>query len=127
MAQARGSRGADMLAASLARAGVRRVFSLSGNHIMPLYDALLDVRIPIVHVRHEGAAVHMADAWARLTGEVGVALLTGGPGHANGVSALYTAGASESPVVLLSGQAPLGQVGRGAFQEWTRSRSLPRW
>ena len=117
MAHARGSRGADMLAASLARAGVRRVFSLSGNHIMPLYDALLDVRIPIVHVRHEGAAVHMADAWARLTGEVGVALLTGGPGHANGVSALYTAGASESPMVLLSGQAPLGQVGRGAFQE----------
>jgi acetolactate synthase-1/2/3 large subunit len=117
MAQARGSRGADVLASSLARAGVRRVFSLSGNHIMPLYDALLDARIPIVHVRHEGAAVHMADAWARLTGEVGVALLTGGPGHANGVSALYTAGASESPVVLLSGQAPLGQIGRGAFQE----------
>jgi acetolactate synthase-1/2/3 large subunit len=117
MGQARGSRGADVLAASLARAGVRRVFSLSGNHIMALYDALLDVRIPIVHVRHEGAAVHMADAWARLTGETGVALLTGGPGHANGVSALYTAGASESPVVLLSGQAPLGQLGRGAFQE----------
>ncbi len=117
MGQARGSRGADVLAASLARAGVRRVFSLSGNHIMSLYDALLDVQIPIVHVRHEGAAVHMADAWARLTGEVGVALLTGGPGHANGVSALYTAGASESPVVLLSGQAPLGQLGRGAFQE----------
>ena len=117
MGQARGSRGADMLAASLSRAGVRRVFSLSGNHIMALYDALLDVDIPIVHVRHEGAAVHMADAWARLTGEVGVALLTGGPGHANGVSALYTAGASESPVVLLSGQAPLAQLGRGAFQE----------
>ena len=117
MGQARGSRGADVLAASLARAGVRRVFSLSGNHIMSLYDGLLDAGIPIVHVRHEGAAVHMADAWARLTGEVGVALLTGGPGHANGVSALYTAGASESPVVLLSGQAPLGQVGRGAFQE----------
>jgi len=117
MVQARGSRGADVLAASLARAGVRRVFSLSGNHIMALYDALLDVDIPVVHVRHEGAAVHMADAWARLTGEVGVALLTGGPGHANGVSALYTAGASESPVVLLSGQAPLGQLGRGAFQE----------
>ena len=117
MGQARGSRGADVLAASLARAGVRRVFSLSGNHIMAVYDALLDVGIPIVHVRHEGAAVHMADAWARLTGEVGVALLTGGPGHANGVSALYTASASESPVVLLSGQAPLGQLGRGAFQE----------
>jgi acetolactate synthase I/II/III large subunit len=115
--QVRGSRGADVLAASLARAGVRRVFSLSGNHIMPFYDALLDQHIPITHVRHEGAAVHMADAWARLTGEVGVALLTGGPGHANGVSALYTALAAESPVVLLSGQAPTNQLGRGAFQE----------
>jgi len=117
MSQSNGRRGADVLAASLARAGVRRVFSLSGNHIMPLYDALLDQRIPIVHVRHEGAAVHMADAWARLTGEIGVALLTGGPGHANGLSALFTAQAAESPVVLLSGQAPLGQIGRGAFQE----------
>jgi len=110
-------RGADVLARSLARAGTRYVFTLSGNHIMPVFDAALDAGLPLIHVRHEAAAVHMADAWARLTGEVGVALLTGGPGHANGVSALYTALASESPVVLLSGHAPLGELGRGAFQE----------
>ena len=129
MGQARGSRGADMLAASLSRAGVRRVFSLSGNHIMALYDALLDVDIPIVHVRHEGAAVHMADAWARLTGEVGVALLTGGPGHANGVSALYTAGASESPVVYASRRAgnerPLALGVRGTGRRCCRPPA--RW
>jgi len=59
----------------------------------------------------------MADAWGRLTGEVGVALVTGGPGHANAVSALYTAMMAESPVVLLSGHAPNAEVGRGAFQE----------
>jgi len=59
----------------------------------------------------------MADAWARLTGEAGIAMLTGGPGHANGIGALYTALASESPVVLLSGHAPLGELGRGSFQE----------
>src|ERR1700741_4837990 len=110
-------RGADLVAQSLVRAGVKRVFSLSGNHIMMLYDAALDARLAITHVRHEGAAVRMADAWARLTGEPGIALFTGGPGHANAVGALYTALASESPVVMLSGHAPLNEVGRGSFQE----------
>jgi acetolactate synthase-1/2/3 large subunit len=110
-------RGADVLARALAAAGVRHLFSLSGNQIMPIYDAALEARLSIVHVRHEGAAVHMADAWGRLTGEPGVALLTGGPGHANGVGALYTALAAESPMVLLSGHAPLAELGRGAFQE----------
>jgi acetolactate synthase-1/2/3 large subunit len=93
------------------------VFTLSGNHIMPVFDAALDARIGLVHTRHEAAAVHMADAWARLTGEPGVALVTGGPGHANAVSALYTASMAESPVVLLSGHAPNEQLGKGAFQE----------
>jgi acetolactate synthase-1/2/3 large subunit len=110
-------RGADIVARALADAGVRHLFSLSGNQIMPVYDAALEARLSIVHVRHEGAAVHMADAWGRLTGEPGVALLTGGPGHANGVGALYTALAAESPLVLLSGHAPLAELGRGAFQE----------
>jgi acetolactate synthase-1/2/3 large subunit len=100
---------------------VRHLFSLSGNQIMPVYDAALDARLSIVHVRHEGAAVHMADAWGRLTGEPGVALLTGGPGHANGVGALYTALAGESPVVMLSGHAPLAELGRGAFQEMAQA------
>lgn len=110
-------RGADVLARALAGAGVRHLFSLSGNHVMPVYDAALEARLAIVHVRHEGAAVHMADAWGRLTGEPGVALVTGGPGHANSVGALYTALAAESPLVLLSGAAPLAELGRGAFQE----------
>jgi acetolactate synthase-1/2/3 large subunit len=110
-------RGADILARAIARAGVRRLFALSGNHVMVVFDAAIDAKLELVHVRHEAAAVHMADAWARLTGEVGVALVTGGPGHANAVSALYTALGAESPVVLLSGHAPLGELGRGAFQE----------
>ncbi len=84
---------------------------------MPVFDAALDARLSIVHVRHEAAAVHMADAWGRLTGEPGVALVTGGPGHANAVSALYTALAADSPLVLISGHAPLAELGRGAFQE----------
>lgn len=110
-------RGADIFCRSLAAAGFQRVFALSGNHIMPLYDAAIEAKLAITHVRYEGAAVHMADAWARLTGEPGIVWLTGGPGHANGVGALYTALAAESPLVLVSGHAPLNELGRGAFQE----------
>jgi acetolactate synthase-1/2/3 large subunit len=110
-------RGADLLVRTLAAAGVRKLFALSGNHVMPVFDAALDAGLDIVHVRHEAAAVHMADAWGRLTGEVGVALVTGGPGHANAVSALYTALEAESPVLLLSGHAALAELGKGAFQE----------
>ncbi len=114
-------RGADILARALAVASARQLFSLSGNQIMPVYDAAIDAGINITHVRHEGAAVHMADAWGRLTGEPGIALLTGGPGHANGIGALYTALAAESPLVMLSGHAPLNQLGRGAFQEMAQA------
>jgi acetolactate synthase-1/2/3 large subunit len=115
------SRGADLVAGALARAGVRHLFALSGNHVMPVFDAALDARLPIVHVRHEAAAVHMADAWGRLTGEPGVALVTGGPGHANAVGALYTALAAESPMLLLSGHASTAELGRGAFQEMAQA------
>src|SRR5882724_4412360 len=110
-------RGADVLARSMASAGVRHIFTLSGNHIMPIFDAALDAGIALIHTRHEAAAVHMADAFARLTGEPGIALVTGGPGHANAVGALYTAAMAESPVVLLSGHAPNNELGLGAFQE----------
>ena len=110
-------RGADALCRTLHAAGVTRIFTLSGNHIMPVFDAALDAGIELIHVRHEAAAVHMADACARITGKPAVALVTGGPGHANAVSALYTAQMSESPVVLLSGHAPNDQLGMGSFQE----------
>lgn len=113
--------GADNFVKALELAGVTKVFTLSGNHIMPVYNALFDSKIDLIHTRHEAAAVHMADAWARLTGEVGIALVTGGPGHANAVSALYTASMAESPVVLVSGHAPLNQLGKGAFQEMAQA------
>ena len=109
--------GAQALTRALRAAGISRIFTLSGNHIMPVFDAALDAGIELIHVRHEAAAVHMADAWARLTGEPGVAMVTGGPGHANAVGALYTASMAESPVVLLSGHAPWRELGLGAFQE----------
>lgn len=110
-------RGADALVRSLQDAGVRCVFSLSGNQIMPVYDALLDSDIRLVHVRHEAAAVYMAEAWAQLTGQIGVALVTAGAGFGNALGALISAQASETPLVLLSGDSPRGQDGMGAFQE----------
>src|SRR5215212_2586292 len=112
-----GLRGADIVAQSLERLGVRRAFTLSGNHIMSIFDAAIEAKLDLVHVRHEAAAVHMADAWGRLTGEVGIAMVTGGPGHANAVGALYTALGAESPMVLLSGHAATWELGRGGFQE----------
>ena len=85
-------RGADIVAETLARLECRTVFTLSGNHIMPIFDAALETGLDLVHVRHEAAAVHMADAYGRLTGKPGIALVTGGPGHANAAAALATTG-----------------------------------
>ena len=114
-------RGADAIVETFKLAGIKTIFTLSGNHIMPIFDALIDSGIRLIHTRHEAAAVHMADAYARLTGEVGIALVTGGPGHANAISALYTAQMAESPVILISGHAPLSQLGKGAFQEMAQA------
>src|SRR6266700_6364830 len=110
-------RGADIVARSLKRLGCARVFTLSGNHIMSIFDAAIEAGLDLVHVRHEAAAVHMADAHGRLTGEPGIALVTGGPGHANAVGALFTALGAEAPMVLLSGHAATWELGRGGFQE----------
>ena len=111
------STGADAIVDVLLAAGVRCIFSLSGNQIMPLYDALLDSGIRLVHVRHEAAAVYMAEAWAQLTGQPGIALVTAGAGFGNALGALISARASETPVILLSGDSPRSQDGMGAFQE----------
>ena len=110
-------RAADLLIQTLKKLDTKYIFSLSGNQIMPIYDACIDSGIQIIHVRHESAAVHMADAWGRLTGQPGVALIAGGPGFANGLSASYVAQIAESPVVVLSGHAALKTAGKMAFQE----------
>lgn len=109
--------GAQLVTDALQRAGVKTIFSLSGNQIMPIYDACIDAGIRIVHVRHEAAAVYMADAWAQLTGEIGVALVTAAPGITNCLSPVYSARLAESPILLISGDSPISQDGMGAFQE----------
>lgn len=109
-------RGADVIVQTLIEAGVSKIFSLSGNQIMPIFDACIDADIEIIHTRHEAAAVFMADAYGQLTGKVGVAMVSAGPGTANAVGPLYSARSAESPVLLLSGDTPLSQEGMGGFQ-----------
>src|SRR6185503_7066909 len=115
------NRGADALLRAMRARGVAKIFTVSGNHVMPVFDAALDAGIDLIHARHEAATVHMADAYARVSGRVGIALVTGGPGHANAVSALYTARMAEAPLVLVSGHAPRSQLGMGAFQEMAQA------
>ena len=110
-------RGADIVVRTLERAGHTDIFTLSGNHIMSLFDAAIETKLSLMHVRHEAATVHMADAYGRLTGRPGIAWVTGGPGHANAVGALFTALGQETPMVLLSGHTETDQLGRGGFQE----------
>ncbi len=110
-------RGADIVVRTLERAGHTDIFTLSGNHIMSLFDAAIDTKLSLMHVRHEAATVHMADAYGRLTGRPGIAWVTGGPGHANAVGALFTALGQETPMVLMSGHTETDQLGRGGFQE----------
>jgi len=109
--------GSELIIRSLRRRGVKTIFSLSGNQIMPLYDACIDAGIRIIHVRHEAAAVFMADAWSQITGELGVAMITAAPGLTNGLAPLYSASQAESPVLLISGDSSVSEDGTGAFQE----------
>lgn len=123
-------RGADSVMRTLAAAGVRDVFALSGNQIMPLFDASLDAGIRLYHTRHEAAAVYMAEAYAQIGGGVGVALVTAGAGLGNAVGALLAARASDTPVILLSGDSPVSQDGQGAFQEMDQvalTQPLTKW
>ncbi|MGE0417177.1 MAG: thiamine pyrophosphate-binding protein [Acetobacteraceae bacterium] len=110
-------RGADIVVRTLEQAGHTKIFTLSGNHIMSLFDAAIDSKLELFHVRHEAATVHMADSFGRLTGKPGIAWVTGGPGHANAVGALFTALGQETPMVLMSGHTETDQLGIGGFQE----------
>jgi acetolactate synthase-1/2/3 large subunit len=112
------NRGADRLVHALGQFGVDAVFSLSGNQIMPIYDALVGSSIRLVHTRHEAAAVFMSEAYAQVSDNLGVALVTAAPGFGNALGALYSAAMAEVPVILISGDSPTGQDGQGAFQQF---------
>jgi acetolactate synthase I/II/III large subunit len=110
--------GGELAVAALGRFGVRELFTLSGGHIFPFYDAALKADVRIVDVRHESTATFAAEAMAKLTRRPGVAALTAGPGVTNGVSAITSAWFNGSPLVVLGGRAPQGRWGAGSLQEF---------
>lgn len=109
--------GGGLVARVLKHAGVGHVFTLCGGHILPIYDGCLTEGIRIIDVRHEQAAAHAADAYARLTRGLGVAVVTAGPGVTDAVTGVANAYAARSPMLLIGGAAPLGLRGLGALQE----------
>ena len=112
------SHGGRLVAKALKDAGVECVFTLSGGHVMGIYDGCIDEGIRVIDVRHEQAAAHAADAWARLNpGRVGVAILTAGPGVTDGVTGVANAWRANSPILVIGGQGPFNNLRRGSLQE----------
>jgi acetolactate synthase-1/2/3 large subunit len=109
--------GAHIACASLVREGVEVVFGYPGGAVINLYDALPDYSLRHVLVRHEQAAAHAADGYARATGKVGVCFATSGPGATNLVTGIATAYLDSSPIVAITGQVPTAYIGKDAFQE----------
>jgi acetolactate synthase-1/2/3 large subunit len=111
-------RGSEILVKALQAEGVKFVWGYPGGAVLHIYDALYKQEtIQHVLVRHEQAAVHAADGYARATGDVGVALVTSGPGVTNAVTGIATAYMDSIPMVILTGQVPLPAIGLDAFQE----------
>ena len=108
--------GSHLVAMALKAEGVKNIFTLAGDHVLPILDVLSEDHFDLYDTRHEQAATHMADAWGRITGQLGVAIYTT-PGFANAIPGLANAIHSESPLLSISGCAELSQLGRGAMQE----------
>ncbi|WP_432455971.1 MULTISPECIES: acetolactate synthase 3 large subunit [unclassified Agarivorans] len=110
--------GAEMVVRCLQDQGIKHIFGYPGGSVLDVYDALFDSSdIEHILVRHEQAAVHMADGYARATGEVGTVLVTSGPGATNTITGIATAYMDSIPLVILSGQVPTTLIGQDAFQE----------
>lgn len=109
--------GGHMVAKALKMEGIDRVFSLSGQSIIPIYNGCLDYGIHVVDTRHEQAAGHMADASGRITGKPGVCVFTQGPGQTNSITALTTAYLAQSPIISISGNSSSQQFDTGVIQE----------
>lgn len=109
--------GGELVARALAAQGVDTLYTLCGGHIAPVYEGCLNNNIAVIDFRHEQAAGHAADAYARLTRNIGAAIVTAGPGVTDAVTAVANAYQARSPMILFGGAAPLRTRGRGALQE----------
>jgi acetolactate synthase-1/2/3 large subunit len=109
--------GAQAVVHMLEKQGVKYVFGLPGGAAIPLFDALVDSTITLVLTRHEQGATHMADGYARATGEPAVVLVTSGPGATNTITGILTASMDSVPMVVITGQSTVASLGLDAFQE----------
>ena len=109
--------GAQALVEALERAGTEVLFGYPGGAVLDIFDRLADAKFRFVLGRHEQGCAHMADGYARATGRPGVCLVTSGPGATNVITGLGTAALDGVPMVLITGQVPLSQIGTDAFQE----------
>ena len=110
--------GAEILLKSLVEEGVKEIFGYPGGVILTVYEALYNQdKIKHYLVRHEQAAVHAAEGYARVTGKPGVALVTSGPGACNTITGIANAYYDGYPIVVFTGQVGLSQIGNDAFQE----------
>jgi acetolactate synthase-1/2/3 large subunit len=109
--------GADCVIEALVNAGVKTIFGLPGGTVLDIFSKLYHAPIEFILVRHEQGATHMADAYARASGEVGVCLVTSGPGVTNAITGLATANMDGIPMVCITGQVISSMIGNDAFQE----------
>lgn len=109
--------GGELVARSLKAQGVSTIYTLCGGHVMPIYDGCVNNGITVIDTRHEQAAAHAADAHARLTRNIGAAVVTAGPGVTDAITGIANAYEARSPVLLIGGAAPLRTKGMGALQE----------
>jgi acetolactate synthase-1/2/3 large subunit len=122
--------GGQVIARALKAQGVDTVFTLTGGHIMAIMDGCVAEGISVVDVRHEQAAAHAADAYARLTGKLGVALVTAGPGVTDAVTGVANAFYANSPMILIGGRHPTTEDLKGGLQEMDHPKlfqSITRW
>jgi acetolactate synthase-1/2/3 large subunit len=122
--------GGHLVARALREEGVTHLFTLCGGHIQNIYDGCLDHGIRVVDVRHEQTAAHAADAWARVTGQPGVAAVTAGPGVTDTVTAVANAQRAQVPMVLIGGAGPKGLADKGSLQDMDHvslMRSITKW
>ena len=122
--------GGRLVAEMLKREGVTHLFTLSGGHIAPIYDGCVEEGIRIVDFRHEQAAAHAADGWARVTLQPGVAAVTAGPGVTDAVTGIANAFYANAPILVLSGKNPMFEFEMGSLQEMdqvTLVSSITKW
>src|SRR3954453_6652981 len=109
--------GAELFVHTIQQFGIGKLFTLVGDHLNPVLSVASRSGLDIIHMRHEAAVVHAADAYARITRKPALSLVTGGPGHTNSLTGLATAYLAASPVIAVSGSRPQASADRQAFQD----------